>query len=77
MKLKLVISPCRLYCKEAAGFLVLSSCFRDDPFFALGKEKATLEVDFEHARGREGERKRTCLTTSMRQVETVCCNNAN
>jgi len=77
MELKLVIPPCRLYCKEAAGFLILSSYFRDDPFFALGKEKVTLEVDFEHTRDREGEHKRTCLTTNMRQVETVCCNNAN
>jgi hypothetical protein len=55
-----------LYSKEAADFLILSSCFRDDPLFALVKEKVTLEADFEHTRDREGEHKRTCLITNMR-----------
>lgn len=78
MELKLVLPPCRLYCKEAAGFLIFSSCFRDDPFVALGKEKMTLEADLSTLEiAKESKHKRTYLTANIGQVETLCGNNAN
>jgi hypothetical protein len=63
--------------QRSCRLLIISSYFKDDPLFASGKEKVTLEVDLKRTRDREGEHERTCLTTDMSQVETLCCNNAN